>query len=538
MPFAVVLLLACAPGATTVDTAVVCPREFQQALAPWIAHRREQGHGIAVVSSVGSAGQIRDRVRQLAAAGSLRYLLLVGDADPLASTSDEVRGRSIPTHHARAEVNVQFGSEPEIATDNWYADLNDDRVPELAVGRLSADTPAELAEIVRKILAYEANRDFGRWRAQLHFVAGLGGFGPLNDALLEAMAKSLIAEGVPASYAATMTYASWQSPYCPDPRRFRNVAVERLSEGGLLWIYLGHGQERSLDRVRVPGASFPILACRDVPLVSCAHGAPIACFLSCYAGSFDQSEDCLAEDLLRQPGGPVAVYCGSRVTMPYAMTVMGAELLDEFFSGRSETIGQVIVSAKRRMSAPASGEGQRAAIEAAARTLNPSAATLEAERLEHLDLFNLLGDPLLRLPRVEKVAVEVPSRATAGRRMTVSGDSPVDGLGTVELVVRRGRLAFQPPRRAAFDPTALSDYDATYWRANAPQLATARVTARDGRFVAELDVPPSARGACQVRVLVEGREACAVGAAEVRIDAAEGPANVQAAERPAGRALK
>jgi hypothetical protein len=530
MSYAVVLLLSCLPSATAVDTVVVCPAEFREPLAPWIAHRRQQGHEIAVISSAGSADQIRGQIRQLAAGGSLRYLLLVGDADPQIATSAEIRRGSVPTHHARAEVNVRFGSEPEIATDNWYADLDDDRIPELAVGRLTADNAGELRDMVHKILAYESNDDFSRWRAQLHFVAGLGGFGAVNDTLLEAMAKSLIAEGVPASYSASMTYASWQSPYCPDPRRFRNVAVERLNEGGLLWIYLGHGQERTLDRVRVPGATFPILSCPDVPHVSCRHGAPIACFLSCYAGSFDQPQDCLAEDLLRHPGGPVAVFCGSRVTMPYAMTVMASELLDQFFSGERETIGEVILAAKRRMSQPAASGGQRAAIEAAASALIPTGATLEAERLEHMDLFNLLGDPLLRLPRLENVALEVDELVEPGKTLTVTGQSSVDGTATVELVPRRGRLAFAAPKRRAFDPSELTEYDAIYSQSNSQKFATAEIKTEDGRFVAQLTVPSKAAGACEVRVFVEGQRACAAGAKAVRIGQ-NAPPRVRAAQR-------
>ncbi len=51
--------------------------------------------------------------------------------------------------------------------------------------------------------------------------------------------------------------------------------------------------------------------------------APIAIMLACYTAAFDQPQDCLAEQMLKAEGGPVAVYGGSRVTMPYAMSVMG-----------------------------------------------------------------------------------------------------------------------------------------------------------------------------------------------------------------------
>ena len=44
--------------------------------------------------------------------------------------------------------------------------------------------------------------------------------------------------------------------------------------------------------------------------------------------------------MLATPGAPVAVICGSRVTMPYAMAVLGTELLGQVFENRSETLGQ------------------------------------------------------------------------------------------------------------------------------------------------------------------------------------------------------
>ena len=77
------------------------------------------------------------------------------------TTDAALRKRCVPAHYATAVVNVRFGSPPEIATDNWYADVDDDRLPDLAVGRLPCDSSAELASMVRKILEYERSVDFG-----------------------------------------------------------------------------------------------------------------------------------------------------------------------------------------------------------------------------------------------------------------------------------------------------------------------------------------------------------------------------------------
>lgn len=518
MTSALLSLLLCASTGADIDTVIVCPAEFRQALEPWVRYRRAQGHRIAAISNMNSPDGLRDAVRRIAAAGALRYLLLVGDADPAMHTRPEVRRRSVPAYYAKAVVNVRFGSTSEIATDNWYADLDDDRVPDLAVGRLPCDSAEELSLMVGKILDYERSTDFGPWRRRVHFVAGLGGFGPVADTLLEAAAKSLISSGIPSAYATTMTYGSWQSPYCPDPRDFRRVTLSRLNEGSLFWVYIGHGRQRTVDEVRVPGARYPILSASDAAGLRCRHGAPIACFLACYSGAFDLPRDCLAEEMLKSAGGPVAIFCGSRVTMPYAMSVLGTELLEQCFTQQPETLGEAILEAKRRMMSADNPSRYRAALDATAELFSPTAGQLEEERAEHLDLFNLLGDPLLRVAYPRAIQVSVARSAAAGRTISVSLTTPLAGSGVVELAVRRDRLTFKPPRRERFDPDALAGYGEIYRRANDPRLTSTPVAFEVGSFTTQLEVPAEASGPCNVRVFLEGPDGCACGAADIHID--------------------
>jgi hypothetical protein len=184
----VILLLGIAADPVAADTVVVCPQEFLATMQPWIDHRIQQGHRIALVSNRLPARQIRDQIRQLASAGHLRSIVLVGDA-PAAGANDVVPLGTTPTHLADAKVNVKWGSEPQIATDNWYADLDDDLVPDVSIGRLTADNQAELALMIQKILSYE-QQGSGPWCRRLSFVAGVGGFGPLTDSVLEMATKS------------------------------------------------------------------------------------------------------------------------------------------------------------------------------------------------------------------------------------------------------------------------------------------------------------------------------------------------------------
>lgn len=525
MASTLLLLLLTLPHQTTgvgVDTAVVCPPDFRAALEPWIAYRRQQGHRLALLSDTTSAQAIRRQIRQLAQGGSLRFVLLVGDAEAGRAPQAGQLARCVPVHRAKAEVNVLWGSVPHIATDNWYADLDDDQSPDLAVGRLTADTPAELESIVKKILDYERSADFGPWRRRLNLVAGIGGFGPMADMILESSARYFLTQDVPADYEVSMTYGSWRSPYCPDPRRFHATTLARLDEGSWFWVYIGHGYHLGLDMVHVPGGEYPILDSSDVPKLRCAHAGPVALFLSCYAGAFDADADCLAEQMLRTPGGPVAILAGSRVTMPYAMSVLARGLMQECFQRHCPTLGEAVLHAKQGLlREPDAKDEGRAMLDAIAGAISPAPKMLAAERLEHVLQFNLVGDPLLRLRYPRSVALKVAATADAGQRLTIAGDSPLAGRATIELVARRDRLTFIPPRRSEYpaSPEALAKFQDTYDRANDQRLTSVDIPLAAGPFSVELDVPGEAEGACHVRAYVEGAGDFALGAADVTIAA-------------------
>ncbi len=513
------LALAAAPAPEAPDVAVVAAPQFRETMEPWIRYRQAQGHRVAVVAGEQSLPDIRRELRELARGGRLRYVLLVGDADPAMYSDAAVRARSVPTAYAEAKVNVLWGSEPHIATDNPYADLSGDGVPELAVGRLPANSAAELETMLAKTLAYERSADFGPWRRQVNVVAGVGGFGWLADSVLESAARYFLTRLVPPEYVVSMTYASWRSPYSPDPRQFHRTTLERLNEGSLFWVYIGHGFPYGLDEVQTPGGTFPILANDDAEKLA-ARTPPVALFLACYTGAFDAWDDCLAERMLARDGGPVAVVAGSRVTMPYGMTVLATELIDQCFQRQAPTLGDALLAAKQRMAARPDAAGpERAMLDAIAGALSPATDRLADERAEHVLLMNLLGDPLLRLRYPHPVDLHVPDHAPPGGWLRVEGTSPIDGEGKVELVVARGRLAFTPPPRRTFPttPDGLSALQATYEQANDGRLAVVPLAIRAGRFAVELPVPSGVSGPCHVRVYLAGDRAHAAGARAVLI---------------------
>ena len=514
-------LLGCALSGATVaappaDTVVICPADFRPAMRPWLTHRQAQGHVITVRPS-GTASQIRASIRQVAKSGRLQYVLLVGDV------SRETDALHIPTHLAKAHVNVRWGSEPEIATDNWYADLDDDDLPDLAIGRLPAANLAQLRNMLTKILAYETSNDHGEWRRRINLVAGVGGFGALVDSVLELTTRKFLTDGVPDSYATHMTYGSWQSPYCPNPSRFDDAVVERFNEGCLFWIYIGHGQRTFLDRVQVPGRSYHIFGKQDITRLAPVSTPPIAIFLACYTTAFDGPQECLGEMMLRAPNGPVAVLGGTRVTMPYGMAVLATGLMDQLFQQRRASLGQVIMYAKRTLGTPpaktinGSQATTRQLLDALAGAFASSPDLLAAERREHLQLINLLGDPLLRIHQPQRIQIDAPKIATSGDVISLQLHSEIAGRCSVELICRRGQLRHPAPTRSVYvaTPAALSRYDRAYQDANQPTWSRQDFTMAAGASHVELQIPTAARGACQLRVYVAGEKAHALGTSDL-----------------------
>jgi hypothetical protein len=143
-------------------------------------------------------------------------------------------------------------------------------------------------------------------------------------------------------------------------------------------------------------------------------------------------------------------------------------------------------------------------------------------------LFNLFGDPLLRLPRPGKIRLETAKTATAGRRLRITGKVPIGGALTLEIACRRDRTIVPPPRRARSPITdwEMVAYDTVYAHANDRRWTAASGTCVAGEFVAELDIPFEASGPAHVRAFLDGPQGHALGDCEIVIEQAREPRRV------------
>lgn len=499
-------LAAAAAAARAQDALVVAPQDLQPAAAAWKSYRESQGLKVAVREPGADVAATVKSVHA-ASAGKLRFVLLLGDVD------------RVPCAYVPVVATAKWERDTRIATDAPYADVDGDGVPDLAIGRVPAESPDEARALLARSAAYERNRDFGAWRRRLSVVAGTGGFGPLQDAALEQMTKQFLTRDVPPSVVVTGTYGNPMSAWCPPPKEFADTTVERFNEGALVVAYIGHGAADSVDTVKVGRERFPILGAPEVARIDVRHGAPVAVFIACSTGRFDGAADCLAEQVLRRPNGPVAVIASSRVSTPYSNGILSKEMLSALWQEPVATTGELLLAMKRRLVEPAEGDAERKQIEGlAAAFYDPDETRRAADRREHLALYNLLGDPCLRLARPAELPLDAPEKAEAGGRIRVQGTAPAAGRLLVELVRRRDAVVPIGSRKSP------EEWRATYEAANALGIARAEADVPAGAFSVSLDVPEGTRsGPCVVRAYLESATTGAAGGRAIEIPPAPSP---------------
>jgi|GEM_PF-1435444 len=502
----------------------VCPQAFRDALQPWVERRRREGLEVAVIDSEPTAEDLK---RSLAQSDTSRcnYVLLVGDSQPSPNGEASNPEQYIPTIYRAADVTAAYQETPQIPGDFSYGDFDGDGIVQAAVGRLPVKTSMQLTSIVNRIIAYEDSTDFGRWRSRVDLVAGIGGFGKMIDGAIEMVAGGIITSSLPGFVHTRITHASPTSDFHPGVKEFTSTVLNNYEDGARFWVYAGHGWVNELDRVPSNQFGRPVLAMDDMPRLNRPHGSsPIALMLACYTGAFDVNEDCLAERMLLSDGGPIAVLAGSRVTMPYGNASAAMGLIHAVYHRHSERLGDAWREALVEMATPASDNAElrsrRMMVDGIASLLG-GGARIDNERREHMQLYNWLGDPTLRLSTEQDVQIDDFPDAVLGRPVTISGTSPIAGKLTVEMHRRLGTPAMAADKAAN-----------AYAAANETMLTSVEQNVNAGPWSCELTSADLSRVATSsstpiiIKVSVNGKSTHAAGSRTAWLRSPSKPATV------------
>ncbi len=291
------------------------------------------------------------------------FVVLVGDGhyDP---RDNLARGETVWLPPYLADVDPWMG---ETAADNRFVTVSGgDILPDMHVGRLPCRTPAEAADMVAKIIAYEQDGSASGWTWRSLFVAdnadAAGDFADLSDTLID--------RSFPTPYEAHRVYLGLTHT---DVGAARAAILSTIDRGCLLVSYFGHAafnrwaQENLLDMPAIDslnnGDRLPVM----VPMTSLegyfVHPSPIASDFSC-----------LAESIVRAAGrGAVASWSAAGLGVASGHDILAEGLFDAVFVDGIRRLGAATTQAKIRLFETGGGH------------------------LDLIDTYILFGDPALAL---------------------------------------------------------------------------------------------------------------------------------------------
>lgn len=392
------------------DYIAIVHRSLWDAIQPLLAHRTAEGLRVAKVDVQDiydefSGGRVDpEAIRSFlayaytnwnGAAGSAlasgaaltdnppQYVLLVGDGHyDFKGVSRPDLPNLIPPYLLHIDPFIG-----ETAADNRYASVEgpEDFLPEMAIGRIPAKTPADVAAVVDKILTYETAAVGGEWQSRVVFVAdnkddSAGNFHSMSDQSRLGM--------LPAGYDDRTIYFRADAHTAPEMKQ----AIRGAFDAGALYLqWFGHA-----SRQRWGGGLLNMFDLLDPPRLAANTALPFTAHYSCWSGYFiniqgsrtyNNSEVTLGEALLLTPGrGAVADFSPSGLHIGSALVMLNQGVVRAIFDARVERVGLAVEAAKQEVFARSS-----------------SAVDL-------IDTQILFGDPATRL----RLPPETQQAATSG----------------------------------------------------------------------------------------------------------------------------
>ena len=500
--------------ASRADYLIIAADGLAEVAADWAKYRAENGRitKVLTVSQIGKLHEMEqpglteikntivDHASQDDEITEGFQVLILGDC-PTESTTDYDSATQVPWLLTRqVDSNPNEARRKRIPTDNFYADIikDSDGLPDIAVGRIPATTVEEARMALKKVKAYEAAPQ-GDWMRNLTFFAGEGRFGAQIDKMLESIFIRF-AEQIGQAYNVRMTYANIESDYAYVPRKFSEKVIEEANRGAILLTYLGHGLYDRLDNmyVEVDGQRerYPILTSEHVDQFDIPDGKlPVMTIIACQTGYMDHPKGCLAEKICFTEKAPVAVIASSRDSHPYSNTLIQKAVVQEVVNDNAETLGQAFMDAKRELIL--AKDPDRKSLELMAMFIIPKKSDRDELNRSHLSMYNLTGDPGLRLKQPGlRVGTKLGGSGITGKNsaegftLQVTTDEEVELEVEAWIECRRAQLA-NPVQE--YDKAALTSSDAKA-RAKAEKTLAENHDIANNKLVTELTLTPDGSG--------------------------------------------
>jgi len=315
------------------------------------------------------------------------FLLLVGDASYYTRDIFEFGGNLIPAMY------IQTRAYGAVASDFWYSRLDDDMIPDVAVGRISARTETELSIYLNKLEQYETSTSQGHWRNKHLFITGIGTvygttFLQVSQGVIQQIPDNVFIERLAVD---------------PETSPFFGGTIDLIDlmdNGALVVDYNGHGAgqvwgDRSLFRLE------------HIQQLSNEGSYPFITNFTCFIGAFDNPEpsSILGEEFIfAEQKGAIATFGSSGFGWFFNGSWLQEELAGLFYDNPEMRLGEIVHAAKIAYYLYYGSGGS-------------------VESFDTVHLMNLLGDPSLKIafPEIEETPLQVtPEFASTGNQIDLS----------------------------------------------------------------------------------------------------------------------
>jgi hypothetical protein len=321
------------------DYLILCPYEFRDSSYRLLVERHRQGLQVAVAPLPDVYNEFGYGLADAACIKQFlgyafhhwrsppRYVLLAGTGsyDPRHHTSNSPEW--LPVH-------LGPSAEKWTALDGWFAQLNgDDKVPDVALGRVPVETAAQMAHVVAKILALEAVPTNDLLRTSALLVADK------NDTArgynFRASCEALRTNGLRGFAATTAYYDSLPVA------TMRDTVTNTVNAGVFVVCYFGHGAHDQWSG----GASTYIINTNDI-LRLANTDFPVMTMLTCQNGAFyyPTPTRCLVEAALERAGrGAAACVAATALTAHQASEALSRGFYRAMGTERRRCIGDAMM---------------------------------------------------------------------------------------------------------------------------------------------------------------------------------------------------
>ncbi|MDH7487676.1 MAG: C25 family cysteine peptidase [Anaerolineae bacterium] len=225
----------------------------------------------------------------------------------------------------------------EVGADHLFACVHgDDILPDLLLGRLAVNSPAQARTMVDKIIGYEATAQAcaDPWPRRLLFVADNSD----DTGDYPAVADDIIAHHVPPEYEARRVALGVTHS---QPGDVTQAIIENLNEGVLLANYNGHGSVDWWAHERIWGA-------QNIADLENGDRLPLVLTFNCLDGYFIYpGRPCIAEEMTRAEGkGSIASWSPAGLGTTWVQQILQAAFHDALFQEGWPPLGVAAATAK------------------------------------------------------------------------------------------------------------------------------------------------------------------------------------------------